>query len=232
MILEDFAKALGQVFDRRFRRVLWIGLLLSLALLVAFYAALLWVVEQFAPGSLTLPVIGKITWVGDLLGWASLFLMLILSMFLMVPVASAITALFLDDVAQAVEDRHYPALPPAGRVSFWQGLVETVNFLGVLMGANILALAVLGFMPPAYPVVFYLLNGWLLGREYFMIAALRREGRQGARGLARAHAGQIWLAGCLMALPLTIPLVNLIIPVLGAATFTHLYHRLAGRPRA
>ena len=30
----------------------------------------------------------------------------------------------------------------------------------------------------------------------------------------------------LMALPLSIPLVNLVIPILGAATFTHLFHRL------
>jgi len=72
------------------------------------------------------------------------------------------------------------------------------------------------------------MNGWLLGREYFMGAAIRREGKQGARALARRHSGRIWLAGCLMAIPLTIPLVNLLIPVLGAATFTHLYHRLKG----
>jgi len=30
-----------------------------------------------------------------------------------------------------------------------------------------------------------------------------------------------------MAVPLTFPLINLIIPILGAATFTHLFHRLA-----
>jgi CysZ protein len=106
-----------------------------------------------------------------------------------------------------------------------------VNFLGLLIGANILALVLAGFLPLAYPFVFYLLNGFLLGREYFMIAALRREGPEGAKALRRANAGQIWLAGCLMALPLTIPFVNLVIPVLGAATFTHLYHRLAGTNR-
>ncbi|MEL7165128.1 MAG: hypothetical protein AAGL96_06600, partial [Pseudomonadota bacterium] len=47
-----------------------------------------------------------------------------------------------------------------------------------------------------------------------------------ARVLRRAHSGRIWLAGTLMAVPLTIPLINLIIPILGAATFTHLYHGL------
>jgi uncharacterized protein involved in cysteine biosynthesis len=44
-------------------------------------------------------------------------------------------------------------------------------------------------------------------------------------------SGKVWLAGILMAAPLSIPLVNLVIPVLGVATFTHLFHRLAGKIR-
>jgi uncharacterized protein involved in cysteine biosynthesis len=51
-----------------------------------------------------------------------------------------------------------------------------------------------------------------------------------ARQLRRRHGWQIWLAGALMAIPLTIPVVNLVVPILGAATFTHLFHRLAGTP--
>jgi hypothetical protein len=30
-----------------------------------------------------------------------------------------------------------------------------------------------------------------------------------------------------MAAPLSIPVVNLLVPVLGVATFTHIFHRLA-----
>ena len=106
MILTDFFRALGQLGDPRFRRVLWIGIALTVALLAASYAGLLWLIDTFSAGPVTLPVVGEITWIGDLLGVASLIFMLVLSMFLMVPVASAITSLFLDDVAQAVEDRH------------------------------------------------------------------------------------------------------------------------------
>ena len=145
----------------------------------------------------------------------------------MVPVASAITSMFLDDVAQAVEDVHYPHLPPVPRVSFWDGLRDTVNFLGVLIGANLLAIFAYVLLPFFALAIFYALNGFLLGREYFQIAAMRREGREGAKELRKRHSGQIWFAGCLMALPLSIPLVNLFIPILGAATFTHIYHRLS-----
>lgn len=229
MIFADFAKALAQLGDARFRRVLGIGIALSIALLVAAYAGLLWVIEAADPESFEIPIVGKITWLGDLLSWGSLFFMLFLSMFLMIPVASAITSLFLDDVAQAVEDKHFPHLPIPPRVPVWTAVVDTVNFLGLLIGANLLAFLLYALLPFAIPFLFFGMNGFLLGREYFQIAAMRRLGRDGARALRSRHIGKIWFAGCLMALPLAIPVVNLLIPVLGAATFTHLYHRLAAQ---
>lgn len=225
----DVGLALGQVGDPRFRRVLMLGVALTLALLVAFYAAFLWLIGDFTSGTLTLPVVGEVTWLGDLLGWASFFLVVFFSMFLMIPVASAITSLFLEDVADAVEAEHYPDLPPAPRVPFAEGLRETVGFLLLLVGANLVAFLLYVMMPPLAPLIFYGLNGYLLGREYFQIAALRREGRAGAKALRRRHRGQIWLAGCVMAVPLSIPILNLLVPVLGAAMFTHTYHRLAAR---
>ena len=226
MIFADFGRAVTQLGDPRFLRVLGIGIALTIALLVGCYAGLLALVDLFDPGTLTLPVIGPVTWIGDLLGWGSLFLMLFFSMFLMVPVASAITSLFLDDVAQAVENVYYPALPPVPRASFAEGLRDTLAFLALLIGANLAALVLYVWVPFASPFIFYAMNGFLLGREYFQLAAMRREGRAGARAMRR-HGAEIWVAGCLMALPLSIPLVNLLIPILGAATFTHLYHRLA-----
>lgn len=226
MILADFLKALAQLPDPRFRRILWLGIGGTIALLVAAYAALLWLIDAVAAGPVTLPWVGEITWIGDLLGWGSLGLMLLLSVFLMIPVASAITSFFLDDVADAVEAQHYPALPAADRASFWDGLRDTVSFLGLMLVANLAAIALYLLFPPFAPIIFYVMNGYLLGREYFQVAAMRREGRAGARTLRRKHTAKIWIAGILMALPLSIPVVNLFVPILGAATFTHLYHRL------
>ena len=80
---------------------------------------------------------------------------------------------------------------------------------------------------PAAPLIFWGLNGFLLGREYFTLAAIRRVGRKEAKVLRTRYLGTIWLAGFLMAIPLSIPILNLIIPILGAATFTHLFHRLS-----
>lgn len=227
MILNAFFKALSQLPDPRFRRVLMLGIGLTVALLVGTYAGILWLVQTVTADGVTIPWIGQVGWVGDLLSWGSLGVMIVLSVFLMVPVASAITSLFLDDVAQAVEDVHYPHLSQVPRSDFWEGLKDTVNFLGVLLVANIAAFGLYALLPFLALPIFFGLNGFLLGREYFQIAAMRRIGREEAKKLRRKHAGKIWIAGCLMALPLSIPLVNLVIPILGAATFTHLYHRLS-----
>ncbi len=229
MIVADFLKAVSQLPDRRFRAVLWRGIGLTIALLVAVYAGVLWLIEWVTADPISLPGVGEVTWLGDLLSWGSFGVMIFLSIFLMVPVASAITSLFLDEVAQAVEDKHYPTLPPVEKISFGDGLRDTVNFLGVLISANIAAFVLYAIFPFAAIFIFYALNGFLLGREYFQLAAMRREGRAGAKALRKKHNGIIWAAGCLMAVPLSFPFINLIIPILGAATFTHLYHRLSQR---
>ncbi|MBN2630109.1 MAG: EI24 domain-containing protein [Rhodobacteraceae bacterium] len=230
-MLADFLKALGQITDRPFRRVLLIGVLLSVALLVAIYAGFLALIQMVTPETINIPFVGPVGGLDTLLSWGSAVLMIGLSVFLMMPVASAFTGLFLEDVAQAVEDKHYPSLPPVPRIPLMDGIIDSANFFALLIAVNALALILYAFAGPFVPVVFWLVNGFLLGREYFTLVAMRRLGRAGAKALRARHAGQIWLAGTLMAAPLSVPLVNLLIPVLGVATFTHLFHRLnAQRP--
>ena len=226
LILRSFSLALGQLSDPRFRRVFFTGVGLALALLIGATAGFAWFIDWITPEDVWLPILGEVRWVNDLLSWGGAFLLAFLSIFLMVPVASAITSMFLDDVADAVEAQHYPGLPPVNRVSFGDGLRDTVNFLGVLIGANVFAIILYIFFAPFALFIFWGLNGFLLGREYFTLAAMRRVGRKEAKRLRRKHMFTLWAAGILMAMPLSVPLVNLLIPILGAATFTHLFHRL------
>lgn len=231
MIFTAFFQALSQLGDRRFRRVVFLGILLALALLFAVYALFLQGIWWLSPDTVDLPVIGPVSGVDTFLGWASLFFMLGLSVFLMVPVASAFTGVFLEDVADAVEDRHYPQLPPATPLSLGEGLRQSVNFLGVVIAVNVLALFLYPFVGPGIPLVFWALNGFLLGREYFSLVALRRLPPAEVKAMRRRNRGTLWLAGTLMAAPLSVPILNLVIPVLGVATFTHIYHRLASAGR-
>ncbi|GAA3864314.1 EI24 domain-containing protein [Celeribacter arenosi] len=224
----DFAKAISQLTDARFRSVLLKGIGLTLLLLAAVYACFVWGLSLFLPDTVTLPLLGEIS-LTVALSIGSFFVMLLLSVFLMVPVASAFTGIFLEEVSEAVEDRHYPGLPPAPRQSMGEIITDSLAFFGVIVVANLVALVVYLLLNVAAPIVFYALNGFLLGREYFQMVAMRRLGREGAKAARKRHMVEIWVAGALMAVPLTIPVVNLLIPVLGAATFTHMFMRLEGQ---
>lgn len=228
-MFEDFFRALGQLSDPRFRNVLLKGLGLTLGLLVAVTFGMTWLVGFFVPDTLSLPFIGEISWVDGVAFWASFLLMIVLSVVLMVPVAAAFTGLFLDEVADAVEARHYPHLAPNPEQSILSAVRESLGFFGVIVGVNLIALVLFFFVGPLAPILFYVVNGYLLGREYFTMAAMRRMSRGDAHALRRRHNIQIWIAGTLMAVPLSVPLVNLLIPILGAASFTHMFHRLTGR---
>ncbi len=226
VIFTSFFAALGQIGDPRFRKVLFLGLGLTIGLLFVAYLGLVGFLNWIGLADWMASWFGDRDWIGSAIGAGSFLAMMVLSVFLMVPVASAMTSMFLDQVADAVEDVHYPQLPDVPALPLSEAVMDTLSFLGILIVANILALLLYVALPPFAPLIFWGLNGFLLGREYFTVAAMRRVGREGAKDLRRKHAVTIWAAGILMAIPLSVPLVNLLVPILGAATFTHIYHRL------
>ncbi|TDL84406.1 hypothetical protein E2L05_18395 [Meridianimarinicoccus aquatilis] len=231
MILSDLFRAVGQIGDPAFRRVLFLGLGLTLLLLVGAAIGAGWLVAALIPESISLPWVGEIGFLDNIASGVSVLGVLALSVVLMVPVASAFTGLFLDDVADAVEARHYPGAGPVRRQPFLSAVADTFRFLGLMIVANLCALVLYLIFAPLAPVIFWGLNGFLLGREYFQLVAIRRMDEAAARKLRRRNSGQIWLAGALMAIPLTVPVLNLFVPILGAAMFTHVVHRLSRNPR-
>ncbi|MFZ1661136.1 MAG: EI24 domain-containing protein [Paracoccaceae bacterium] len=232
MIFSAFTSALSQMSDARFLRVVGLGVALALALLIAVYMVLSGVAGWLLPDHFALPWVGQVDWIGAIAGWGAFLLFIGLSVFLMVPVAALFSGFFLESVADAVEDRHYPGLPPARPEPVVAAILGAVKFFAVILGVNLVALVLYFFVGPFGPLLFWAVNGYLLGREYFETVATRRIGRQGAVALRRANAGTVWLAGALMAAPLSLPLVNLFVPVLGVATFTHIFHRLIGTQSA
>ena len=208
--------------DPRFRRILLTGVGVTIALLAGATLG----VQLLLPDTVSLPWFGEISWLSSLLSGFVLISMIGLSVFLMVPVASLFTGLFLDQIADAVEAKHYAHLPDADKVSFSDALVDSLKFFGLLIVVNLLAIVIYLLSTVLAPVIFWIVNGILLGREYFQLVAMRRLGRKGANALRKKHRPTIWLAGFLMAVPLSVPLVNLFIPVLGVAVFTHIFHKL------
>ena len=232
MILGAFRQAFGQLADPRFRRVAVLGFGLTLALLFAVYALFLMQGQSLEPDRTDLPFIGRIDAVTDFFGGPSLVFLSVASVFLMMPVAAAFAGLFLTDVAAAVEARHYAFLPPPIYPQPTGLFIATINLLGLMLALNLAALIlVLPLTGPAYVLVFWGLNGALLGRACFLFVAQRRLPRAEALAMRRRNRLVIWGAGSLMALMLSLPLFNLVVPLLGAAAFTHLYHRLVAAGR-
>ena len=228
-MLGDIGKALLQLrHPKFFGVVLW-----SVAITLAVLIGVVWLgafgLGLVLPETVTLPFFGPVEIVTQVASWAFIGLMAILSVFLMVPLSAVVVGFFLETVADAVEARSYPGLPEVEGQSIGESLYEAVRFLGLMIVVNLLALVVYFVATVAAPLVFWAVNGFLLGREYFHLVAARRLGRAGADALRKRHRMTIWATGCLMAVPLTVPIVNLFVPVLGVAAFTHQFHRLNRR---
>lgn len=229
MIKAAVLASLGQLGDARFRRVLILGAGTAAAILGAITMTMVWAVLLVVPPDATVPGLGDAGWLGGMLSWATAAIFVTLSVFLILPVTGAIMPFFLDRIADAVEEKHYSALPPAPRSSLGESLRDAINFWGVLIAANVAALVFYLIFAPAALFIFWGLNGYLLGREYFMLAALRRMSRGDARALRARHSGSIWITGVLIAVPLSVPVLNLLVPILGVASLTHLFHMSQGR---
>lgn len=223
VIIASLGKSLGQLDDTRFLRVVLTGVGAAIALLLGLSYLGSFLMQLLIGDSISLPFIGEISWAGNVLGWTSFVGLLVLSSFMMIPIAMTISGFFLDTIADAVEQRHYPGLPPARRLPFLEALTDAMKFLGLVLAVNLVGLVIYLLFLPFAPFVFLAINGFLLGREYFNLVAARRTMPEHTLAIRRRNRFSIWVAGILIAVPLSIPIVNLFVPVIGVAVFTHLF---------
>jgi len=235
-MIAHFMKAAMQLDDPRLRRVLWFSIFLSILVFIVLWTGL-WALATVLP----FDSVPGVEWLKDALGaafdWLAGFLfagtLLLLSLMLFPAVITVIVGFFLEQVAAAVEARHYPGLPPPRMISLSETVISSVRFALVTLVVNLLALplyVILIFLPPMNLVLFYLVNGYLVSREYFELVALRRLDPAAAERLRRRHRGRLQFAGVLLTLLMTIPLVNLLTPVVGTAFMVHVFQNLRARP--
>lgn len=216
-MIDAFTKAIAQLPDKRIRSVVILSLLGALAVYLALAGVLWWV--------LTDTVIVDLPWVEalvDVLGGVAIF---VLTLLFFPAVVTMIIGFFLEQVADAVEARHYPGLPPNRVQPVWEIVGSTAKFAAVAIGLNILALPLyllLLFFPGASLVLFYALNGYLLSREYFEAVALRRVDAPTVKRLRKQHMGKLWIVGAAITFLATVPFLNMLAPVVGTAAMTHI----------
>ncbi len=220
-MISAYSKAVAQLSDPRIRRVLWISLGLTILLLILLVVGIGFL--------MTKTVLFDMWWLDgmvDVLGTTAAF---ILAWILFPAAASSIVGLLLEAVAEAVEARHYPGLEPAPGISVWE-TVTTTSRLVLLMVVLNLAVLPLYLIPVINIFVFYVLNGYLLGREYFEMVALRRLRPEKMLSLRRSRGLQVFIAGVVAAFLLTIPFINFLAPVIATAAMVHLFEKWRASP--
>jgi CysZ protein len=221
-LFSAIAKTLDQLNDPPIRRV--IGKTLGLATI----AYILFVVLVYV----------LIGWLSGLTGWmeglaqfGGVFFAIVIAWFIFPSVAAGIAGIFADEVIDAVEAKHYPGLPPAHPVPLLPAVLDGLKLAAISLVVNIAALPLL-VIPPVYVIFTWAVNGWLLGREYFEMVAYRRMDRTSAHELRRRNNRTFTIAGVMIAVCLTIPFVNIVAPVLGAAFMVHVAQNVLNHTRS
>ena len=73
----------------------------------------------------------------------------------------------------------------------------------------------------------YLGNGYLLGREYFELAAMRHMPPEAAKQLRKTNRITVLLCGLIIAAVASVPILNLITPLFGTAFMVRIYKGLS-----
>ena len=215
-MIRAFELAFRQLGDPKLRSLIWWSLLVSLVLQIGIAVLAWWLLKSFAHF--------ETRWINDAIVWASGAGMVVLA-FLLFPASFGIViSIFMEQIADIVEAEHYPPLGKERGIPVWSGIWTGVVFLVAVIVLNlvmlpfyILALFVAGLGA----VLFYAINGWLTGRVYYEQVALRRMNPAEVKAWRSANAGVLWLTGIVIVFLGTIPVVNLVVPVLGVAAMVH-----------
>lgn len=226
-MLTDILRVLAQLDDKRLLRPVLLGFVASAITLAGLVAVSAWLLGGIDTGGdgwfgRQLEALGLVEILGS-------FAVGVLALLLFPAVALTIQSLFLDSVCDAVEARYYANTPPAREVPIVEGVIAAVKLTVLVIVVNLVLLPVyliLMLLPPTGLILYFAVNGYLVGREYFETVGLRRLTLAEAKVTRRQNRMMIWMDGVLLVLLFTVPFVNLAGPTLGTAYMVHRFHRI------
>ena len=234
-MLDAAAKAFAEMLSAPLRAVLMKSIAFALALIVVIGIALQRVLSALADSGAT--------WAEQTSGmaphaaWAALAWVLSImaglgiitgALFLMPAVTAFVGSFFVDEIADVVEREYYPAEPAGRALPLFRATIEGVKFALLALVVYLGALPFL-FFAGLGVVILFLANAYLLGRQYFEFAAMRFHPSHDAKVLRKANATYVFLAGMVIALFVSIPVVNLATPIFAMAFMVHIHKRVAAK---
>lgn len=233
-MLDAALKALSQILSPPMRAILWKSIALALVLIVALAfglqrllswlagSGMLWAEGALGPDYHT--PLNVLSW---MLSIAAGFGVVFGAIFLMPAITSLVASVFVDDVADIVEREHYPAERIGTALPYGVAITEGIKFALLTIGVYLIALPFVFFAGLGF-IAFFIATAWLLGRQYFELAAMRFRPAVEAKTMRRAHAATVFTAGLIIAAFVSIPIVNFATPVFAMALMVHLHKRLSG----
>jgi CysZ protein len=161
---------------------------------------------------------GWVAWLAGALGGVAT---VVAAIWLFLPLAVVIASAFSEAVCRAVERRWYPALPPAAGASLFAAFSDSLVLAGLVLVFNVLGLVLAVILPGVGLIIGWAVAAWALGRGWFVAVAMRRMDRRAATNLYEHNRWRVVLQGAALTLIGTVPLVNLLLPVLGPAAMVH-----------
>lgn len=155
---------------------------------------------------------------------------LVMAWFMFPLLYPVLVSFFDEQVAEIIDAADYPDQPTATQ-PFWPTLAHDILFTIKALALNIVCLPIL-LVPVAGVLFYYGLNGYLLGTQFFRMAAGRRISRKEADFLQKQNFGSIMLTGVMISFLATIPVINLAAPILGVAVMLHMFYLIRDRHRA
>jgi CysZ protein len=225
MLIQAVFAAARDVFSPALRRILWKSLALTMALLALVWLGLTRLFDWFLDGTTVAAEYPILEGFAFFLAGFGIFVALV---YLLPAVTAIVAGYFLDDVAEVIERGDYPADPPGMALPMGSAILYGLRFAGLSILVNLAAL-LLFFIPGINIGVFFVANAYLLGREYFELAAGRFWPQAEVTGMRMEHRGTVLAAGAVLAGLVLVPVLNLVTPIFGAALMVHLHKRLAHR---
>ena len=233
-MLDAAIKALSQILSPPMRSILWRSIGLALVLIVVLAIGLqrllswlatsgeVWAEALLGPSFQTL--LDILAWIVSIAAGLGVVFGAVL---LMPTITSLVASLFVDDVAEHVEREHYPAERPGTALPLPLAVTEGVKTASLTILVYLVALPFVLFAGAGF-IIFFIATAWLLGREYFELAAIRFRSPQEAKAMRKDNAATVFTAGLIIAAFVSIPIVNLATPLFGMAFMVHMHKRLSG----
>src|SRR3954468_12190628 len=233
-MLDAAVKALSQILSPQMRSILWRSIGLALVLIVVLAIGLQRLLSWFAtsgehwaeallgPGFET--PLNVMAWMVSIAAGLGVVFGALL---LMPAITAMVASVFVDEVAEHVELEHYPAEHPGMALPLGIALTEGIKTALLTILVYLIALPFV-FVAGVGFVAFFLATAWLLGREYFKLAAMRFRAPAEAKAMRKQNAAIVFTAGLVIAAFVSIPIINLATPLFGMAFMVHMHKRLSG----